>query len=1069
MHCRHCRHLLLILLLCLLSFLFDAANAGCPSDQYYGVSSCSRNAQGNMYWSCKPCTANAIQYCYFQPPYGTPAFGECLDEVCVCKKGFYATSPWYTCGPNGQLSTVDYAGNEDGGPPFEEQFMCTPCPPGNYCPGGADVKVVYTVEGYAKWRGYRHKGSYVCPYPYMHANLQGNGCFCPPFTTDLAMINNIRGCGCPPGEFWNRSMTASDLFSFWNSSSGRRNIWETFWKIETDGASSSYPWSRFWEAGKDDWPTVEMTEIMEKFLRSNPVTCSICPAGAYCEGGHDMKLCPKGWETIGNGKSKLYECSKCALGVCPAGTYCRAPTMEKMEFSCAPCPAGFMCVSQDAGAVKCPAGSYQDQMNMTYCKQCARGTASAREARIQPCDPCAPGWYQPETGQSICLTCSKGKFQPSYGGTECKFCPQGTYQPDNASTTCISCPPGYAMREETTQGHTSLLGACQICGPGYYTSLKRMMDEGIPIFSCVKCPPGKYNPFPGQSYCIQCPGSDLYVTSVPGATSVSQCVCDSTKSYTQTGTGLCLPCSTCGKGTYMSSTECSEELAAMSSSFSSISKCTACKTCLPMSYVHPDFFCTGAQSRDKQQEGCMSCRVECFSGASSLSGNTAASSWSKKVALVHPCYSGTGSVDTSMCMEGFSSIHQSSCEDGYFLSPFSRFSTTIPPPWQILPNANSRFFAVMDPFNGVVEIWESKSLDDAIVQRDDSTVVVIQYTHPSSGSAGANRRLLASIVWSLDGRILYVVRMDAAIVMMQVLPEEYRQTKEQWSFVDQYNSAEKPYSAQDASPSVPVCVTLPQQPSLLQTGQQTAARRQIALICTFDSGILPSSRSAYLVRIQTDGTRLFYEEGRAPYAGVSLLYDVSLNVIYWTIFATWSIPYSHDTEKKSVMRIVLDPSYDIDYMEPMFQQQMQQTQQLQFPLGISMQAASIEPESNILYAYLCYNGNEARLFKLPIAASETSTNKQQREESFLPLDRDQDLHGRVGPVLASMEIFPSSKCSLPAKFFFTLHGRLFFQMPFDGIIRPGVNDVFMAGMCKPCPYGLTSDGSIAISEDMCRY
>ena len=91
-------------------------------------------------------------------------------------------------------------------------------------------------------------------------------------------------------------------------------------------------------------------------------------------------------------------------------------------------------------------------------------------------------------------------------------------------------------------------------------------------------------------------------------------------------------------------------------------------------------------------------------------------------------------------------------------------------------------------------------------------------------------RQIASVVWSLDGTTLFVVRMDAVIVRMRVFPERLRSMDVRWSAPDTFNSVEKPYSAQQLSPSVPVCVAMPQRPQL---ENQTAIAKQARFLSFF--------------------------------------------------------------------------------------------------------------------------------------------------------------------------------------------------------------------------------------------
>lgn len=267
---------------------------------------------------------------------------------------------------------------------------------------------------------------------------------------------------------------------------------------------------------------------------------------------------------------------------------------------------------------------------------------------------------------------------------------------------------------------------------------------------------------------------------------------------------------------------------------------------------------------------------------------------------------------------------------------------------------------------------------------------------------------------------------------------------------------EKPNSA-SVSSSIPICVSMPLQPASL--GFAAYGSTQVALICTFDSADR-SGNAAYLVRILTDATRMQVDMARhsspTSYAAAGLLYDHAYNVIYWTLFQTWSTPYSHATERKTVHRVVLYPDYDINYVEarPAFNSSSPSSQH---PLGLSLEAASIEPSANgnQIYAYLCHMGNRARLYKI-------TRGNLNRNTSFAPLDSTD------GPVLRSIEVINSTQCILPAKFFFTLHGRLFWQQPYSGPVT-GSDHVFMAGNCQKCPNGLTSIGGQAVSVDMCRY
>lgn len=330
--------------------------------------------------------------------------------------------------------------------------------------------------------------------------------------------------------------------------------------------------------------------------------------------------------------------------------------------------------------------------------------------------------------------------------------------------------------------------------------------------------------------------------------------------------------------------------------------------------------------------------------------------------------------------------------------------------------------------------------------------------------------------------------------VLQVFPQEYRQIEPAWSTISMFNLDEKPYSAQDGnSPSVPGCVSMPQQPILDESISYT--RRQIALICTFDSAET-SARTAYLVRIDSGGVRMpvVFPAHASPtgYAAApgtycicecvqkrhqqltvhstsgsqGLFFDVAFNVVYWSLFQTWNVPYSQNTEGKAVYKITLYPDYDIKNVETVPSLSVPNQNLADYPLGISLEAASMEPaDGGTLFAFIVHK-NELRLFKL-LAVQQTEGTEAgfARASEFLPLSVDD------GIALRSIEkiswSLPAAKYTLPAKFFFTLHGRLFLQMPYYGPMV-GANDVYLVGSCQSCPAGLTSLGSLAKSEDMCR-
>lgn len=523
--------------LILFACLIGGANAQCASNKFWSAQDCT-------YFMCRNCGENEVQYCAFQPVAGVPAFGECLDEVCVCDKGFFAVEKRYNCesGPYNSIYGASYPYNADNvyAYPhlFEDVFKCQPCPVGKYCQGGAELDWLPKLMersgiGYA-WRGVSHKQPTDCTHSLMISTSDHTGCMCPPGSSLWAFGSNGEvNCRCDPGSFWNKTIDA------------------------------------------------------------RVISCSECPKGSYCEDGYEEKLCPEFLTTNAKGAKSLAECSSCEkAATCNPGSYCSPPLRAGEKYVCIPCPKGTFCTRDKKFPQNCGPGFYQNSTGQTSCIPCSKGTASSEEGRTTPCDPCQQGWYQPTdkggTDAKQCTRCSPGTYQPNMGASECILCSSGKYQPLLSATSCIDCPAGYASTGKPASPTIDL--ACRLCGAGNFTSLQSVSADGKTVtMVCKMCPSGKFNPFVGQGFCMDCPGSSIYITSNEGSTSPDQCYCNPGTSYLSSSTGVCTPCSTCGRGTYMSSTVCNPSDAI------ALPKCTACGTCPANSYIHPDYVCTGVQ------------------------------------------------------------------------------------------------------------------------------------------------------------------------------------------------------------------------------------------------------------------------------------------------------------------------------------------------------------------------------------------------------------------------------------------------------------------------------------------
>ncbi len=169
-----------------------------------------------------------------------------------------------------------------------------------------------------------------------------------------------------------------------------------------------------------------------------------------------------------------------------------------------PCAKGHYCPGDNVQTA-CAAGTYQDQIAQTSCKDCSAGTYQNETGKTS-CKNCAAGTYQNETGKSSCKNCAAGTYQDAVGQSSCKNCAAGTYQDAVGQTTCKCCPAGQYQNET---GKSS----CKKCSVGKYQSATCKT-------SCTDCPANTYQDEEGKSTCKNCGAGKM---SSAGSTSASQC------------------------------------------------------------------------------------------------------------------------------------------------------------------------------------------------------------------------------------------------------------------------------------------------------------------------------------------------------------------------------------------------------------------------------------------------------------------------------------------------------------------------------------------------------------------
>ena len=254
-----------------------------------------------------------------------------------------------------------------------------------------------------------------------------------------------------------------------------------------------------------------------KYADSSALTqCKDCVYGQYSDGieASSCKVCPTGrkinpsWsQSLGS----IYLDHSCTL--CTPGFY----TSLVGQYNCQGCAYGqFQASSGQSGCNLCIQGQYNDASNQASCKLCPRGrfTQSYGSQSISNCDNCPQGQYNDLEGQSICKVCAAGRFMASAGATQCQPCPNGRYGTGTGQISCQLCGAGYRQKTAVTSGASTVLGACDGCGNGYYQDLHNQQhckacdvgkytDTNINT-ACKHCPQGRYQNHPHQSSCNLC-------------------------------------------------------------------------------------------------------------------------------------------------------------------------------------------------------------------------------------------------------------------------------------------------------------------------------------------------------------------------------------------------------------------------------------------------------------------------------------------------------------------------------------------------------------------------------------
>lgn len=265
-----------------------------------------------------------------------------------------------------------------------------------------------------------------------------------------------------------------------------------------------------------------------KCTQTTSPSCEVCPKGYKCLGGvKAAQKCPKGYAQPEEGKGVCVKCGAdkhstiVGAETCddiPAGYYGSAG-QDNAHTAIEPCPAGTRCPGGSHDPIKCGFGTYQPEAGQSECLTCA----------------VSDGVYQNRQGQRLCITPQKGSYvfansrgggeRPCERGSYCRnglktLCPPGTYQTKSAQTVCMSCnsptADGSPPKPENTEKWQVLHGSfsvddCQLattCAAGEYIAQDLVYWHDR---VCLTCPPRYFGAYhtcridatvPGRIGCV---------------------------------------------------------------------------------------------------------------------------------------------------------------------------------------------------------------------------------------------------------------------------------------------------------------------------------------------------------------------------------------------------------------------------------------------------------------------------------------------------------------------------------------------------------------------------------------
>jgi hypothetical protein len=202
---------------------------------------------------------------------------------------------------------------------------------------------------------------------------------------------------------------------------------------------------------------------------------------------------------------------------CPPGTYWSFPFCVQAS------PGYYVAVYGATSQTPCAPGTFQPASGQTSCIPAPAGSFVAATAATF-FNLCNPGFYQPATGQTACLLAPAGTFVAGPGAQVPTPCGLGTFQPNQGATFCIPAPAGTYVSVTGAVAATPCAAGTYQPGSGQPSCIPAPPGRfvpGIGAQASMACPVGTYQPASGQSSCLNAPAGS-YV-DVAGAVAATPC------------------------------------------------------------------------------------------------------------------------------------------------------------------------------------------------------------------------------------------------------------------------------------------------------------------------------------------------------------------------------------------------------------------------------------------------------------------------------------------------------------------------------------------------------------------